>query len=117
MLYEGIAGTDEQGRQLDRREFAATIDALEQLSSAHTGWYRNPPDGSHKRKLGHILSIFARGLPEEHGIVMKVRKDGEAWYALRRTVTGWVFAIGARGEPPNQWFYDGPEPPMGSFGA
>jgi hypothetical protein len=29
----------------------------------------------------------------------------------RRTITGWVFAVGATGPPPQQWFYDGPHPP------
>ena len=28
-------------------------------------------------------------------------------------MTGWCFAIGAAGPPPNQWEYDGPEPPKG----
>ena len=51
-------------------------------------------------------------MPAEHGIVMKVRKDGKAWYAYRRTVTGWVFGTGARRPPTDEWFYDGPEPPQ-----
>ena len=42
-----------------------------------------------------------------------VSEDGQSWYAWRRTVTGWCFAIGAAGAPPNQWEYDGPEPPEG----
>jgi hypothetical protein len=42
---------------------------------------------------------------------MKVAKNGKAWYAWRRTVTGWCFAIGAAGPPPDRWEYDGPEPP------
>ncbi|MBI3024698.1 MAG: hypothetical protein HYY66_03285 [Candidatus Tectomicrobia bacterium] len=31
----------------------------------------------------------------------------------RRTVTGWCFAIGAAGPPPDQWEYDGSDPPCG----
>lgn len=44
---------------------------------------------------------------------MKVRGDGQAWFAWRRTTTGWVFGIGAKGPPPSEWFYEGPEPPKG----
>jgi hypothetical protein len=32
-------------------------------------------------------------------------------------VTGWCFAIGASGAPPDQWEFDGPEPPTGFPGA
>ena len=44
---------------------------------------------------------------------MRVHEAGQSWYAWRRTVTGWCFAIGAAGPPPEQWEYDGPEPPAG----
>ena len=54
-----------------------------------------------------------QGLPKESGIALRVSKDGQAWYAWRRTVTGWCFAIEAIGQTPNQWEYDGPEPPQG----
>jgi hypothetical protein len=115
--YAGVQGTDTEGRQLDRREFAETINTLELLASAHMGWYRRDPAGRYKREVADVISVFARGLPEEHGIVMKVRKDGQAWYAWRRTITGWVLAVGAKGPPPNQWFYGGPEPPKAYPGA
>jgi hypothetical protein len=75
------------------------------------GWYRREPVGRYKRDVADVISVFAHGLPDEHGIVMKVRSDGQAWYAWRRTVTGWVLGVGAKGPPPNQWFYEGPEPP------
>ncbi len=47
---------------------------------------------------------------------MHVSNDGQHWYAPRQATTGWWFAIGASGPPPDQWFYDGPVPP-GSFPA
>ena len=53
------------------------------------------------------------GLPEEHGIHLNVSDDGQAWWAWRRTVTGWCFAIGANDAPPDQWLYDGADPPNG----
>lgn len=111
--YAGYRGTDVNGRQLDRREFADTVRALETLSSAHMGWYRNPLEGRYKAKVGSFLATFARNLPEEHGIVMEVSKDGQTWYAWRRTISGWVFAVGAAGAPPDQRFYDGEAPPKG----
>lgn len=110
----GVEGADAEGRQLDRREFGETIDALEWLHTCQMGWYRNRTKGRYPADLLKIFQPgFTRGLPDEHGIEMRVRRDGKAWYAWRRTVTGWVFGIGAAGPPPNQWFWDGPEPPPG----
>jgi hypothetical protein len=117
--YAGVPGTDSQGLQLDRREFRETKKALQSLASAQMGWYRNP--GSRYR--GDLLEIFAANfasmdLPEDdHGVVMRVSEDGQSWYAFRRTVTGWCFAIGASGPPPNQWEFDGPNPPKGFPGT
>ena len=118
--YAGVEGTDEEGRQLDRREFVETQAALEWLANnCHMGWYRNQEPK--KRYKADLLKIFqpghTRGLPDEHGISMKVRGDGQAWFAWRRTTTGWVFGIGAKGSPPSEWFYEGPEPPKGYPGS
>lgn len=74
------------------------------------GWYRrrggrHPPD-----LLNRLGDDFTHhGLPQPSGITMKVSEDGQAWYAWRETVTGWVFAIGAAGPPPEQWECDGAE--------
>jgi hypothetical protein len=111
--YAGYRGTDEEGRRLDRREFAETIRALETLSTAHMGWYRKDPAGRYKARVAEFMSTFARGLPEEHGITMEVSVDGQSWYAWRRTVSGWVFAVGAASPPPDPRFYDGEHPPKG----
>jgi hypothetical protein len=112
--FAGVAGMDSQGLQLDRREFRETTQSLRSLATAQMGWYRNP--GSRYR--GDLLEIFTPtftrlGLPEQHAVVMQVSADGQSWYAWRRTVTGWCFAIGASGPPPDQWEFDGPEPPAG----
>ena len=111
--YAGYRGTDEDGRRLDRREFAETIRALEVLSSAHMGWFRREPVGRYKVKVAEFMGTFARGLPEGHGIAMEVADDGQSWYAWRRTVSGWVLAVGAASPPPDQRFYDGEYPPKG----
>jgi hypothetical protein len=116
--YAGAQGTDSEGRQLDRREFAETRAALEWLSTCQMGWYYRPPEGRYKDDL---LKIFqpghTHGLPDEHGIHLSVRRDGQAWYAWRRTISGWVFAVGSDGPPPDQRYYDGPEPPGGYPGS
>lgn len=112
--YAGSQETDADGRRLDRREFEETMRALRWLAICQMGWYRRE-NRYHEDLLMNILgNDFTRqGLPRESGITMRVSEDGQSWYAWRRTVTGWCFAIGASGPPPNQWTYDGPEPPSG----
>jgi hypothetical protein len=112
--FTGSQETDEEGRRLDRREFAATIDALRWLETCQMGWYRSRGGRYRDDLLKMIRDDFARqGLPKKSGITFRVSADGQAWYAWRRTATGWCFAIGAAGPPPDQWEYDGPEPPQG----
>ena len=111
--YSGSPKLDDEGRRLDRREFAETIHALHWLATCQMGWHRN--GGGYRRDMLRVLGDdFTRhGLPRESGITLHVAQDGQSWYAWRRTVTGWCFAIGAAGPPPDQWTYDGPEPPKG----
>jgi len=114
--YTGSDETDAQGRRLDRREFRETTGALRWLAICQMGWYQHEDRGGQYR--ADLLEVFAddltrQGLPPESGISLTVSEDGQAWYAWRRTVTGWCFAIGAAGPPPDQWEYDGAEPPSG----
>jgi hypothetical protein len=110
--YAGVSGTDSQGLQLDRREFLETRKALRDLATAQMGWYHHPGQRYRADLIDVFVPIFRNiGLPESHGIVMRVARDGQAWYAWRRTVTGWCFAIGASAPPPDQWEFDGPQPP------
>ncbi len=111
----GRTGKDEGGRLLDRREFAKTKDALEWLSTCHMGWYRNEdrPD-EYRADLLDVLSGSQQfDFESDEPVHQMVRKDGQAWYAYRRTPSGHVFGIGADGRPPSQWFYDAPSPPSG----
>ncbi len=111
--FSGVSGADEDGRQLDRREFAATRNALRWVATCQMGHYRSR-NGSYRPDLMVVLQdLTSYELPEDHSIELAVRDDGQAWYAWRRTVSGWVFAIGASAEPQDQWFYDGPDPPAG----
>jgi hypothetical protein len=112
--YAGVQGVDDKGRRLDQREFKETEKALQWLATAQMGWYRNR-GGRYRDDLLEMLQMsFERdGLPPDHGISLRVAPNGQAWWAWRRTVTGWCLAIGSAGPPPDQWLYDGPEPPTG----
>jgi hypothetical protein len=112
--YAGVPGTDKEGRQLDQREFAETKNALDHIASAQIGWYRNRGEG-YRPEMLEIQKDFlgSYGLPPDHGIQLFVSKNRRAWYAWRRTTSGWCFAIGAAKPPYDRWIYDGPEPPKG----
>lgn len=111
--YAGVDGEDEDGRRLDQREFAETKKTLQWLGTMQMGWYNNR-GGRYRSELLGLLSPDE--LPEDHGIQLNVAKDGQSWWAWRRTVTGWCFAIGASEKPPDQWLHDGFEPPKDSPG-
>jgi hypothetical protein len=109
--YAGVDGVDERRRRLDRREFEDTIAALRWVATCQMGWHNN--QGRYRADLlNFALEGFAgKRLPDPPGVHMRVSEDGQKWFAWRETVTGWIFAIGATGPPPDQWEYDGPEPP------
>lgn len=111
--YAGMDGADSEGRRLDRREFRETTKALRWLATCHMGHYRKRH--RYDRHLLRLLgdSFTAKGLSTTPGIEMKVAKDGQRWFAYRRTVSGWCFAVGAAGPPPDRWEYDGRDPPDG----
>lgn len=111
----GVTGVDNAGLQLDRREFTETKRALRWIASCHMGWYQRDdrPDRYRMDLMDMLGDLTGEGLPDDHGVVMRVRRDGQAWYAYRTTASGYVLAIGASGPPPSQWFWDGPKPPNG----
>ncbi|WP_392424665.1 hypothetical protein [Barrientosiimonas humi] len=113
----GCHGVDEHGLVLDRREFAKTKDALRWLATCHMGWYRRDdrPNEYRRDLLDILVATDSKqlGFESDTPIVSKVRKDGQAWYAYRRTPSGHVFGVGADGPPPSQWFYDGAASPDG----
>jgi hypothetical protein len=116
--YAGSQETDAEGRRLDRREFKETIRALRWLAACEQGWYDNKDLGRKQYRTDLLEALGddffdGHGLPADPGIKVKIAKRGQSWYAWRRTVTGWCFAVGAAGPPPDQWEYDGPEPPNG----
>ncbi|MGB3686595.1 MAG: hypothetical protein WA991_12300 [Ornithinimicrobium sp.] len=114
----GVKGVDHYGRVLDQREIQETRDALHWIETCHIGHYNNR--GKYRKDLMSrgLLDDFQRqGLPEHHGITMHVKRDGQAWYAWRRTPSGYVLAIGMSKGRENEWLYEGEEPPHGFPGA
>jgi hypothetical protein len=109
-MYAGVSGTDEEGRPLDQREFDQTCRALQWLATVQMGCYNNSSRYQLEALDRADLSRF--GLPTEHGVHMKIRNDGQAWYAWRQTPSHWCFGIGATVPPPNQWLGDGPDVPQ-----
>jgi hypothetical protein len=106
--YAGVLGVDTDGLTLDRREFSETKEALRLLATRHMGWYRRDNQNHYQADLmDRVPDYTGEGLPDQHGIQLQVRPDGQAWYAYRVTPSGYMFGIGAAGPPPDQWQYDG----------
>lgn len=112
VIYAGVDGVDDDGQRLDRREFEETTRALRWIATCQMGWGRRET-GYRADILDVVGDLTSHGIAGDGGIEVQVSSDGESWFAWRRTVTGWVFAIGAAGPPPDQWQFDGPEPPAG----
>lgn len=109
--FAGVDGVDENGLTLDRREFAETKNVLTDLFYMQMGWHRNRL-GHFKDDMLNILGdVTKKGLPTDHGIELRVRKDKQAWMGWRRTPGGWYFGVGGTKDLNDQWQYDGPTPP------
>lgn len=114
----GVKGVDADGHQLDQREFNETKRLLDYLSICHMGHYRK--EGRYRTDLLDLFgpdTFVGKGLPPEPHINMTVAPDGQSWWAWRRTVTGWVFGIGALEAPNDRWEFDGPDVPSGGPGT
>ncbi len=106
--YAGVAGTDWEGRPLDQREFDETREALDTLHMFHSAQHKN---GRYRQDLmAAVAGLLSKTFPESE-IVMTVGPKGRSWFAWRRTISGWVFGIGAAAAPPDKWTWEGPEPP------
>jgi hypothetical protein len=110
--YAGVKGTDATGLQLDRREFKETCSALDWLHLLESAAHRT--QGRYVDDVGRLITSDwdRRGLPVEHGISITTSRSGKRFFAWRRTPSGWCFAVGAGGPPPDEWYFEGPEPPV-----
>ena len=110
----GLQGTDDEGAQLDQREFKETWDALETIMLWFHGWYAKNAPGHDLAKIQQIMAIHQfNDLPEPHGITARVSPDGESCYAMRQTITGRVLAVGLHGHDFRHWDWDGDHEPNG----
>lgn len=110
--YAGVDGKDEHGKRLDRREFKETCRLLIDLYFYQRGMRVNR--GKYFDQPLILLNdskYYGLGENRDLAVAAFVKKDKSAWYAWRRTVTGWVFAIGGAKDPNERWQYDGSEPP------
>jgi hypothetical protein len=106
--YEGVPGTDWDGRPHDEREFAETKDGLELLASIHRARQEN---GRFRKDIMAIAAgIISKTLPDSE-FVMNVAKDGRSWFAWRRTVGGWYLGMAGITGQAEDWTYLGEEEP------
>ena len=99
-----VKGADENGLQIDRREFYESKEDLENLLYAQVGQFRN---NNRRYNPGLPIQLGLSKLPTEHGITMKVRKDRKAWYAWRQMPNSYYFGVGGSSAVDDMWFYDG----------
>ncbi|TFC63100.1 hypothetical protein [Cryobacterium sp. TMB1-7] len=107
----GVAGADENGLRLDRREFAATKKVLRQIFYMQMGWHRNRLGRFRSDIIDVLGDVTKDGLPAPHGIHHHIRNDSQAWYAWRETPGGRFFGIGGHEDLSSEWQYDGDSPP------
>ena len=109
--YAGVTGVDDQGRQLDRREFSQTCEMLEILHMSYASRWNQ--DKHYIIGLKDSVIVGALDPFPSNSFHEELSDKADSWFIWRPTVTGWVFAIGAVGPPPSYWYYDGPDPPSG----
>lgn len=117
IVNAGLQGMDQDGKRLDQQEFEETKAALSHLHLCMAGHYQN--SGRYRDDMLEYLgaeTFLKKGLPADPRIALHLSPNGQHWWAWRRTVSGWVFAIGACEAPNDRWEYDGPDVPSGGPG-
>lgn len=110
----GATGVDENGAQLDQREFKATWDALDTVLGWFHGWYGKNVSGYDLAKVAEIGQFHEfKELPAGHGINIAVSPDRQSCFAARRTVSGHVLAVGMCNNEYAHWRWDGEGFPQG----
>ncbi len=100
-------GVDENGLQLDRREFYESKYDLEILFYNQMAQFKNTKGYNPDLPI----QIGYSKLPDNHGITIKVQKDKKAWYAWRQMPSGYYFGVGGSSTIDDMWIYDGPVQP------
>ena len=113
--FAGVPGVDSSGLLLDRREFGKTKEALRWMATRQTWAYER--NGKQHRYSEDALDqdddLRLGDSQGGHAIVVRVSKSGQQWLAYRTTPSGYTFGIGAIAPPPDQWLFDGQDPPRG----
>lgn len=105
-VLEGEPGADVSGAQLDRREFEGTKRALDFLVTAQGLRYERGGNRYWNDLTEVVLQPVERyGLPPEHGIVVEITEDGQAWRAWRQLPNGWFLGIGGKDGNPGHFLY------------
>lgn len=100
---KGVIGVDENGLQLDRREFYESKHDLESLLYMQMGQFRNV----HRHYNSEFpVEIAVSKLAKNHDITMKVRSDKKAWYAWRQMPNGYYFGVGGSPSVDEVWLYE-----------
>lgn len=87
----GVAGEDEDGAQLDRREFHETKNVLKYIGGMQAGQL--------SRRGGRFWddqtdAAVGDKLPAPHGVSVETSRDQKRWRAWRRLPSGFVLGIG-----------------------
>lgn len=107
---EGVPGTDHEGAQLDRREFHITKDRLRWIAVTQGGRYEMNGNRYWDDLTDLMVDAERHGLPEQHGFVTQVTRDGQRWRSWRQLPNGWHLGIGAARDE-GDYFFAGDEPP------
>ena len=111
--FAGVRGTDERGRQVDRRGFREAKDSLHKVDNRERSEYRK-----HKRYRGDLCGMFPgdagdKLLGGRDEIAIEVTQDSREYWAWRTTPSGFCFGIARSRGDILEWQYAAHEPPHG----
>ena len=105
----GVHGADNEGLQIDRREYRESKTSLRSLLYMQIAQFKNV---HHHYNPGFPIEVALSGLPnDDHGIRMEVRGDKRAWFAWRQMPNGYYFGVGGTPHVDDAWFYDDMDQP------
>lgn len=107
----GVQGVDEDGAQLDRREFYETKKLLERIATSQGLRYECNGRTFWDDRTDMTVADKKYVRPEPHGFIVETTPDKQTWRAWRRLPSGWVLGIGGAA-PGDEYVYQAPQPPV-----
>jgi len=107
----GVPGTDDDGAQLDRREFQVTKKILDWIAVTQMGRYQSNGNRYWDDLTDVMVDAPSHGLPDNHGFVTQITPDGQKWRTCRQLPNGWYLAIGGADDLRYNFYYQGDAPP------